>query len=94
MKNQEFNHGEWEEHIQDMGQQMVFPPTPDIASSVRAKLAQPQKQSISVRGLVGIGAGMAVMVLVILLLVPDVRATALEFFRIGLVEFDYGIPHI
>jgi hypothetical protein len=84
---------EWEAHVQEMGQQMKFPPTPDIAGAVRKQLSQnPRVWRMPIYAKVA--AALVAIIVVIMLAVPDIRAAAWDFFRIGSVEFDNTSPTI
>jgi Domain of unknown function (DUF4367) len=74
---------EWEMRVQHTARAFPYPPTPDIAGSVRMRMARPPR-AISRRL-----AWAAILILVglcALLAVPQVRAAVLEFIRIGAVR--------
>ena len=82
----------WEIAVQDRARQFAYPPTPDIAGSVRARLVTPARS--------GVGRGLRVAAMVLLALaiatraVPQTRAFVLDMLRIGAVRIFFGEPTI
>jgi hypothetical protein len=80
----------WETAVQDRARQFAYPPTPDIAGSVRARL------NPSARGKFQRGLRLALTVLLALaiatLAVPQTRAFVLKVLRIGAVRIIFGEP--
>jgi hypothetical protein len=74
----------WEMHVQESAQQFDYPPTPDIARSVQRRLER--RRSTALPWLIGVGAAVLVILLVIVLFVPDLRAQALDWLGIGAVQ--------
>jgi hypothetical protein len=78
----------WESRVRDAARDFPYPPTPDIAGSVRVRL---DRQPISpYRRLALAAAVMVVVVLGGLLAVPEVRAAILEALRIGGITIFVG----
>lgn len=74
----------WNVRVQELGQRFVFPPTPDIAGAVRQRLGR--RQGRLSPGWVQAGIALVIVVLVIVLAVPDLRAKAFDFLGIGAVR--------
>jgi hypothetical protein len=74
----------WNVRVQELGQRFGFPPTPDIAGAVRQRLSRRQGRlsPLWVRA----GIALVIVVLVIVLAVPDLRAKAFDFPGIGAVR--------
>src|SRR6476469_7712200 len=85
----------WEEQLRDTARAFRYPPTPDVARSVRRRLqdeidtggyrARPRRRWIP------ISLGIAVL-LAALLAVPEVRAGIRALFRIGSIEIVLPTP--
>ena len=76
----------WEGRVRSAAAGFPYPATPDIAASVRTRLAERPRRSAARRlGPAGL-AGLALLALLALLLVPPVRAAVVEFLRIGAVR--------
>src|SRR5262245_23040237 len=82
----------WEIAVQDRARQFAYPPTPDIAGSVRARLTTASQGGFQ-RGL-----RLAVTVLLALIIatlaVPQTRAFVLDVLRIGAVRIIFGEPTV
>jgi hypothetical protein len=79
----------WEEEVSRMGRHMPFPPTPDIAGSVRSRLTHSSHHSpLYLKA----AAVVLVLALIVLLSIPDIRTAALEFFRIGAITITDQTP--
>ncbi|MEO8611471.1 MAG: hypothetical protein ABI690_26470 [Chloroflexota bacterium] len=82
----------WEIAVQDRARQFAYPPTPDIAGLVRARLKS--------RARVGIQRGLRLALTVLLALmiatlaVPQTRAFVLDILRIGAVRIIFGAPSL
>lgn len=71
----------WTVRVQDLGQRFKFPPTPPIAGDVRSHLER-RRWPVLARA----GAVLLVILLVIVLAVPDLRARAFDFLGLGSVR--------
>jgi hypothetical protein len=74
----------WNVRVQELGQRFGFPPTPDITGAVRQRLGR--RQGRLSPNWVRAGIALVIVVLVIVLAVPDLRAKAFDFFGIGAVR--------
>jgi hypothetical protein len=75
---------DFEKQLRSIASGMDYPPNPDIAGSVAARLRGPHRRSMSrstVRILVAV-----VILLASLLILPPVRAAVLEFIQVGAVR--------
>lgn len=68
-----------------VSRRLTFPPTPDIAGQVRARLDRPRMRA-GARA-VRAAAVAAIALLLAVLLIPDLRSRALDFLQIGAVRF-------
>lgn len=76
----------WTAYIETTAGALPYPPTPDIAAGVRERLlSKPRRLFLASRRLAWVAAA-AVIVLVGLLSVPQVRASLLEVLRLGAVR--------
>jgi hypothetical protein len=84
-------HDEWEMNLRATASAFQYPPTPDISGAVRKRIARRSRPSSSRRGLLW-AAIILLVSLCALLAIPQVRATVLEFLRIGAVHFFVNEP--
>jgi hypothetical protein len=70
---------DWETRVQNLAKMLPYPPTPDIAASLR------RRRRVGVLRLAQAAAALLIVVLA-LLAVPDIRAGVIAFFRIGAVS--------
>jgi hypothetical protein len=75
-----------EERLRLAGANMVYPPTPDIATQVRSQMSGQLNPPRTYLRRLAWGAAVAVILLLGLLAVPGVRAQVLEFLQIGIVK--------
>lgn len=76
----------FEARVRSLAADFRYPPTPDIAAGMRARLASPAlRRAMPVRRLAQV-ALIVVLLLALLMAVPDVRAGVIRFFRIGAVK--------
>lgn len=75
----------WEMRVEDLARRLRYPPTPDIAGQVRARLDLPRVRRLPL--LVRAVAVIGVALLLAALLIPDLRSRALEFLQLGAVRF-------
>jgi len=76
----------WEERLTAAARQLDYPPTPDIARRVRARLdAKKPARGIALSGWAR-AALIALVILAGLMAVPGVRAAVLDFIRVGAVR--------
>ncbi len=73
----------WHDWLLHSAQQLDYPPTPDIASAVRLRLARPQRRARRLRVVL-----LLVLLLLALLAVPDVRAALRSWLRLGSVQIE------
>jgi len=81
---------DFETQLRSIASGMDYPPTPDVAGTVAARLRVPRTRSMSrtyARSLV-----LALVLLASLLLIPSVRAAVLEFIQIGVVRIFRAEP--
>lgn len=79
----------WEEKLRDTAQAFPYPPTPHLASAVRAQLAVEAarpRRSILLRRQVAWAALIVLLILGGLLAVPEVRARVMEFLQVGSIR--------
>lgn len=76
----------WETRLQRMRTEFSYPPSPDIAGTVRRRLEQVQARPVSLRRQPARVAVMALVILAGLMTVPQVRAAVFEILRIGAVH--------
>lgn len=76
----------WEKTVRETAREFPYPPTPDIASAVRHRL----RRSRSPRPIFRALAAVLLIAVVVMLVVPEVRAAVLEFIRIGAVQIIRG----
>jgi len=77
----------WEKTVRETAREFPYPPTPDIASAVRHRLRHPR----SVRPVLRALAAILLIAVVVMLVVPEVRAAVIEFIRIGAVQIIRGV---
>jgi hypothetical protein len=84
------NMEKWEAAVRDTVRHFVYPPTPDIAAGVRARLkAQPRRSLVhSLR----LAAAALLALAVVTLAIPQTRAFVLEALRVGVVRIFFGEP--
>jgi len=75
----------WMMRVEEIARHLPYPPTPEIAGPVRARLARSGAGRM-VRALQG-AAVIAVALVLATLLIPDLRSRALDFLQIGAVRF-------
>jgi len=76
---------EFENHLRSLGQEMEYPPTPDIAGFVKTRIHRTARPRFFARRL----AWSLVIVLILissLVVIPPVRAAIVEFIQIGMVR--------
>jgi hypothetical protein len=78
----------WESAVRDTAHHFVYPPTPDIAASLRARQKQPARRGLS-QGLRWAVAALLALA-VVTMAVPQTRAFVLEALRVGVVRIFYG----
>jgi hypothetical protein len=78
---------QWETVVRETAHDYPYPPTPDIAGSIRSRLDRPR---ISPYRRLAVAATLIVVVLGGLLAVPEVRAAILEALRIGGITIFVG----
>lgn len=80
----------WETAVQDRARHFAYPPTPDIAGSVRARLNPPSRGGFqhSLRLTLTVLLALAIAILA----VPQTRAFVLDMLRIGAVRIIFGEP--
>lgn len=87
MSDQPFDR--WEERVHDTARTFRYPPTPDIASGVRRRLAAGATRGSSTKQRL-IWAGVIVLIILAIVLgVPPVRAAVFQALRIGNVRIIY-----
>ncbi len=92
MSDQPFDNA-FEQWVARTARQMPYPPTPDVAHSVAARVAAPLARRPSPRRLVLAALGMIVVLAFgVVIAVPSVRAAVLEIIRIGAVRILVGPP--
>jgi hypothetical protein len=74
---------EWEMRVQKTSREFDFPPTPNIARQVRQRLRPVPRRFVLGR----VAAILLVLLLTIVFAVPEIRASVLEFLKIGAVYF-------
>jgi hypothetical protein len=84
------NSEKWESTVYDTARHFVYPPTPDIAAGVRARL-KPQPRRTFAHGLRLVAAALLALA-VVTLAVPQTRAFVLEVLRVGVVQIFFGEP--
>lgn len=68
--------------VQQAARHFTYPPTPDISS----RIYTPTQRSFAPRRLVQLVAALVLVVLLSMFLVPEIRASVLEFLRLGAVR--------
>lgn len=84
----------WEKKVREIAGRMQFPPTPDIAGAVRERI-EARRGSIFRRPVTRLAQPVGVIVLVIVLvvlLVPDLRARAFDWLHVGAVRISEDPP--
>jgi hypothetical protein len=77
--------------VQDIGRRFDYPPTPDIAGGVRQQIeGRRQRRVLPMR--LRVGVALAIIAWLIVLTVPDLRATAFDWLRIGAVRIARDSP--
>ncbi len=79
------NDPQWEAQVEAMARQFRFPPTPDIAGVVHDRVAAPRSVVTRQRAL-KTAALVLLVVIIAVLAVPDWRARALDWLRIGAIR--------
>lgn len=79
----------WAMRLQEIGQQFVYPPTPEIAQAVRRRLDRRHRWGPR---LVRAGIAAALVALITTLAVPDLRAAAFDLLGIGAVRLVRDVP--
>jgi hypothetical protein len=77
------DHEEWEMRIQKTSREFEFPATPNLANQVQRQL-NPAARPLILWRAVGL---ILVLLLAIVILVPEIRASVLEFLNIGAMQF-------
>jgi hypothetical protein len=82
------NEDQWAMRVQDIAGRFDYPPTPDIAGAVRARIARahrwPTNRAIR---LAQAAAVILLVIIIVTLAVPDLRARAFDLLGIGAVRF-------
>ncbi|WP_119066040.1 hypothetical protein [Aggregatilinea lenta] len=81
----------WEMRVQTLSRQFDYPPTPDIAAGVRARLQRRKRaplRSVWVRAAVAL----LLIALVAVLAIPDLRAKAFEILQLGALRVEHEGP--
>jgi hypothetical protein len=76
-------HEEWEMRVQKISREFEFPVTPNLAKQVQRQL-NPAPRSLILGRAVGL---ILVLLLAIMVAVPEIRASVLEFLSIGAMQF-------
>ena len=79
---------ELERELRELGARLEFPPTPEIAPRVRARLEEPRRLSLPLRRVLALGLAVLVVTAGALLAVPSTRSAILEWLGIGGVEIE------
>ncbi|MBZ0286235.1 MAG: DUF4367 domain-containing protein [Anaerolineae bacterium] len=80
----------WEQTVLESARHFAYPPTPDIAGAVRARLQHAARRGA--RHTLRMVAAALLAFIVVTLAVPQTRAFVLEVLRIGVVRIFYGEP--
>lgn len=80
----------WEKQVREIAGRMEYPPTPDIAGVVRERIA-PQRRPLIARLAQPVLIALA-LALMVVLLVPDLRARAFDWLHIGAVRISHEAP--
>lgn len=80
----------WEGELRQWAADFPYPPTPDVAASVRQRLAAPSPRWDRRR--LAYGAGLVLLLLIGLLAVPPVRAALVNIIRAGAITIFVGEP--
>lgn len=83
-----------EKRLQEAARTFHYPPTPDVTSAIRSRLNPQRRNIVSFRRLAVRVAIIVLVLLLGLLAVPEVRASVLEFIRLGAVRIFIGEPTI
>lgn len=75
----------WEMRVEELARHLPYPPTPDVAGQVAARLRRTgsRRMALALRA----AAVAAIALLLATLLIPDLRSRALEFLQLGAVRF-------
>jgi hypothetical protein len=76
---------QWEAQVEAMARQFEFPPTPEIAEVVRDRIAAPRR-AVAWHRVLKVAALGLVVIIIAVLAVPDWRARALDWLRIGAIR--------
>ena len=79
------NDQQWEAQVEAMARQFEFPPTPDIAGTVRDRIAAPHRR-VTRQRVLQTAALVLLVLLIAVLAVPDWRARALDWLGIGAIR--------
>lgn len=82
----------WEARLQQMADEFPYPPTPDVAVSVRLRLQETAARSELHRRQLAWAAVIALVILSGLLAVPQVRAAVFEILRVGAIRIVPATP--
>ena len=75
--------------LRDLGERIAYPPTPDLASAVRGRLAdRPAPRWRPGRRTVAIALAVLAVGVAAVMSVPSARTAILEFFHLGAVEIE------
>lgn len=83
---------QWETYVRETAGAFPYPPTPDIAGTMRQRLTTESRAPARPRWQLAWAVAIAIIVLAGLLAVPRVRAGLLEFLRIGAVRILLSEP--
>ena len=75
----------WEMRVEELARHLPYPPTPDVAGQVAARLRRSgsRRMALALRA----AAVVAIALLLAALLIPDLRSRALDFLHLGAVRF-------
>ena len=75
----------WEMRVEELARHLQYPPTPEIAGPVRARLGRTGFRALPIA--LRAAAVITVALVLATLLIPDLRSRALEFLQLGAVRF-------
>lgn len=79
------NDPQWETQVETMARQIKFPPTPDIAEAVHARITAPRRATARPR-MLKVAALILLLMTAAVLVVPGWRAQALDWLQIGAIR--------
>jgi hypothetical protein len=81
----------WEKKVQEIAGRVKFPPTPDIAGAVRDRIT-PNFRRARMTRLAQPVTILLLVIVIVMLLVPDLRARAFDWLHVGAVRFVNEAP--